>query len=923
MKRIPLSKSDELQAPQCELNEKETRTLIDEQLRQVGWEADTNKLRYSKGTRPQKGRNLAISEWPVDSALVEGGSADYALFVGESLVGFIEAKKWGKDVASELDYQGKEYARSVRSEDSIYCMGKWNNYHVPFIFTTNGRDYSEQIKTQSGIWWLDLRSSSNIPVALRGWMSPEGIMEKLGEDINGKNKELQQLPYDHLSDPAGLGLRSYQLAAIQAAERAIIEGEKAILLAMATGTGKTRTVLGMIYRFLKTNRFRRILFLVDRTSLGYQALEVFEEVRLEELMTLNEIYNIKGLEESAIDKETRIHVATVQGMVKRILYCEEGNSRPSISDYDLIIIDEAHRGYIFDKEMSETEVLFRDQREYQSKYRYVVDYFDAVKIALTATPALHTTQIFGKPVFTYTYTEAVLDGYLVDHDAPHLISTNLSRGGIHFQKGETVTGYAPLTQIHSWELEDEMDFAVDQFNRQVITEEFNREVLKEIARHIDPEASKTQGKTLIYAVNDQHADLIVKLLREIYADSGVSNDAILKITGSVANGNRDRIEGAIRRFKNEEYPSIVVTVDLLTTGVDVPSITNLVFIRCVRSRILFEQMKGRATRLCPEIHKDHFDIYDCVGVCESLKSVDTMPPIGVNPSISFTELIDNLGALTDEDLITIQIKQIIAKLRRKAQRIRKDELDSFNKHFADYTEGKTPQQFMDDIKDMSISDAKEELLSHRPLFVWLDQVKLKGNPILISNKPDGGIKHVRGFGNGLDSPEDYLQAFTRYIEENRDEIAALNIVCTKPSDLTRYSLESLKRALERAGYTEKELNTALSQMSNAQITADIISIIRKQILGTPLLNHEERIQQAVDTLRKAHDFSEKELNWLDKIEKYLIKATVLTADTFNNATQFREKGGFPILNKVFGNRLQELINELNHYLYHHNTEQSA
>lgn len=920
MKQISPNTADESQSPK---NEKETRALIDKQLRQVGWEADTDNLRYSKGVRPQKGRNLAISEWPVDSALVDGGAADYALFVGKSLVGFIEAKKWGKDVASELDYQGKEYARSVRSEDSLYCIGKWNSYHVPFIFTTNGRDYSEQLKTQSGIWWLDLRRTSNIPVAMRGWMSPDGLMEKLSEDVNSKNKELQLLPYDFLSDSSGLGLRSYQLAAIKSAEQAIMSGQKAVLLAMATGTGKTRTVLGMIYRFLKTNRFRRILFLVDRTSLGTQALDVFKEVRLEELMTLDQIYNIKSLDESDVDKETRIHVSTVQGMVKRILYCEEGSPRPSVSDYDLIIIDEAHRGYIFDKEMSEIEVLFRDQREYQSKYRYVVDYFDAIKIALTATPALHTTQIFGKPVFTYSYTEAVLDGYLVDHDAPHLVSTTLSRGGIHFQKGETVTGYAPLSKVQSWELEDEMDFAVDQFNRQVITEEFNREVLMEIARHIDPESSKTQGKTLIYAVNDQHADLIVKILREIYAESGVSNDAILKITGSVANGNKQRIKEAIRKFKNEEYPSIVVTVDLLTTGVDVPSITNLVFIRYVRSRILFEQMKGRATRLCPEIHKDHFDIYDCVGVCESLKSVDTMPPIGVNPSISFTELVDNLSVLTDENLIDIQRKQIIAKLRRKVQRIRKDELDSFNKHFADYTGGKTPQQFMDDVKDMTISDAKEELLRHRSLFVWLDHVKLKGNPILISNKPDGGIKHVRGFGKGMDSPEDYLQAFTRYIENNRDDIAALNIVCTKPSDLTRDSLKSLERALKRAGYTEKELNTALSQMSNAQITADIISIIRKQVLGIPLLNHKDRIQKAVDCLRKAHDFSKTELNWLDRIEKYLINETVLTADTFNEAIQFRDRGGFVALNKVFGNQLQELINELNHYLYHHDTEQSA
>ncbi len=180
----------------------------------------------------------------------------------------------------------------------------------------------------------------------------------------------------------------------------------------------------MIYRFLKTERFRRILFLVDRTALGEQAQDVFEEVKMEDLLTLDDIYNIKGLEDKTIDKETRIHISTVQGMVKRIMY-NTGETMPAVSDYDLLIIDEAHRGYILDKEMCEDEVLYRDQRDYQSKYRSVIEYFNAVKIALTATPALQTTEIFGQPVFKYTYREAVIEGYLVDHDAPHELKTKL------------------------------------------------------------------------------------------------------------------------------------------------------------------------------------------------------------------------------------------------------------------------------------------------------------------------------------------------------------------------------------------------------------------------------------------------------------------------------------------------------------------
>ena len=383
-------------ACQRQKTEAETRYIIDQQLRQVGWEADTENLRFSNGTRPTKGRNLAIAEWPTDSTVGNHGRADYALFIGLQFVGIIEAKAEHKDIPSVIDYQGKDYPRNIRFEDARYQVGTWGSYKVPFTFATNGRPYLEQYKTKSGIWFLDLRRSSNVPKALRGWMSPENLLDLLGKDIDAGNRALEQMPFDLLRDKDGLNLRDYQLRAIQTAEQAIMDGKNTALLAMATGTGKTRTVLGMIYRFLKTGRFKRILFLVDRTALGEQALDVFKEVKLEDLMPLADIYNIKGLDDKGIERETRIQVATVQGMVKRILY-NDGETMPAVNDYDLIIIDEAHRGYLLDKEMGDTELLYRDQRDYQSKYRSVIEYFDAVKIALTATPALQTTEIFGQP----------------------------------------------------------------------------------------------------------------------------------------------------------------------------------------------------------------------------------------------------------------------------------------------------------------------------------------------------------------------------------------------------------------------------------------------------------------------------------------------------------------------------------------------
>ncbi len=893
-------------------SEAETRYLIDEQLRKVGWEADTERLRYSKGTRPAKGHNIAIAEWPTDSTVGNRGYVDYALFVGMQLVATLEAKAIHKDIPSVIDYQCKDYSKNIRSVDKIYQISTWYSYGVPFTFATNGRPYLEQYNTKSGIWFLDLRQPDNAPKALRGWMSPEGLMELLNKDISARNQDLQEMSYDLLRDKDGLNLYEYQIRAIKAAEEAIINGRHNILLAMATGTGKTRTILGMIYRFLKTGRFHRILFLVDRTSLGEQAFDVFQEVKLEDLMTLDDIYNIKGLDDKEIDRETRIQIATVQSMVKRIMY-NDGDTMPAVSDYDLVIIDEAHRGYILDREMGEDEILYRDQMDYQSKYRSVVEYFDAVKIALTATPALQTTEIFGQPVFKYTYREAVIEGYLVDHDVPHRLLTKLNTEGIHYKKGDTIVRYDPVTgEITNSELlEDELDFDVDAFNRQVITEPFNQTVLAEIARDIDPESPDVQGKTLIFAVNDDHADLIVKILKEIYTEMGVDNDAIMKITGSVGGGNKKKVKDAIRRFKNERFPSIVVTVDLLTTGIDVPAITTLVFMRRVKSRILFEQMMGRATRRCPEIHKTHFEIYDPVGVYDSLEAVNTMKPVVVNPSATFEQLLEGLEVLEDERHVQNQIDQIVAKLQRKKQHMDAETMEQFISMAGE----QDPTQFIADIQQRKPQDAKKRLLAHAELFKMLAQFKPDGRySVVISDHEDKLLEHSRGYGKDR-KPEDYLDAFADYIKINLNKIAALNIICTRPKELTREGLRSLRLTLDREGFTTQQLNMAVSQMTNEEIAADIISLIRRYAIGSTLISHEARIRQAVDKLKKAHKFSKQELNWIARMEKYLMEESVLNIAVFDEDGRFKAQGGFAKINKVFGGKVESIILELNEYLY--------
>lgn len=906
---IERKKQAEAVSEGLDISEEETRFFIDEQLRRVGWTVDTKEICYSKGARPQKGINQAIAEWPTDSKVSKNGYADYALFIGLQLVGIVEAKKAMSDIPSVIDYQCKDYSKCIKERDYKYCLASCcKDFQVPFVFATNGRKYLKQIETKSGIWFLDLRDESNAPYALQGWMSPEGIVELLEQDKKSATEALTEMPYDFLQDNDGLNLRSYQLKAIEAVEQALSEGKKTALLSMATGTGKTRTILGMIYRFLKSKRFKRILFLVDRTALGEQAQDVFQDVKLEDLMSLNQIYNINKLEDKDIDKTTKIQVATVQSMVKRIMYPED-EKYPAVSDFDAIIIDEAHRGYILDREMSDDELLYRDQDDYVSKYRTVIEYFDAFKIALTATPALHTTDIFGKPVFNYSYREAVIDGYLVDYDAPHTIKTKLSVEGVNYQKGETLAIYDPVTGeiINSAELEDELRFDVDKFNRDIILPKFNETVLAEIAKDINPEGKE---KTLIYAVNDEHADMIVDILKRIYSEFGIDNDAILKITGSVAGGNKKKIAEAIKRFKNEQYPNIVVTVDLLTTGIDVPEITKLVFLRRIKSRILFEQMLGRATRLCPDIGKTHFEIYDPVGVYDSLNPVSTMKPVVNNVETTIEDLYKGLETFEDDARIKNQLDLLFAKIQRKQKNISKEILEKFQVK----SDGKTPIEIMTETRLKPLKEAKEFMQKYKDAFILLG-VKKKSmpKPKIYDDREDELKEHTRDYINGK-RPEDYIESFKQFIENNINKIAALNTVCTRPKELTRTDLKNLKLILDENQFNESLLNSAWKHWKNEDIAADIISFIRQQALGSPLISHERRIKNAVAKIKLKHDFNKMQLDWLDRIEKSLLEETIMDKQILNSGA-FRTNGGFNAINKRFGGKLQEIIDELNEYLY--------
>ena len=906
------------------LNEELTRILIDQQLNETGWEADSQEITFQKGARPEKGINRAIAEWPTQSQ-GEKGRADYVLFAGLTPIAVVEAKKENINVAGKIR-QAERYSKGLKVEHPL--VGAWEltgrtiawpadeegHFLVPFVYSCNGRPFIPQLAEQSGTWFRDVRVNSNTRRALPAFHTPGGLLDLLERDKETAERLLKNEPFGYLK------LRDYQQNAIVATESALAQGVRSALLAMATGTGKTRTVIGLMYRFLKTERFRRILFLVDRSALGQQAIDVFNEAPLEQNHTLSKIYNVAELGDMATQAETRVQVATVQAMVKRIFMSDEP---PPIDQFDCIIIDEAHRGYTLDQEMTEGELATRDTSQYISSYRRVLDYFDAVKIGLTATPAKHTSEIFGKPVYTYSYREAVADDWLIDHEPPIRYETLLTQNGIQFEKGKPVEVINTQTgEVDTTELEDELNFEVEAFNRRVINENFNRVICEQLVQELDPFGDE---KTMIFCATDLHSDMVKRLLDDAFKEmyNGEYNEAaVAKITGQ-----SDKVGQLIRRYKNERYPNIAITVDLLTTGIDVPKICNLVFMRRIRSRILYEQMIGRATRRCDEIGKTVFRIYDPVDIYAALQEVNTMKPLVKDPNITIEQLV---GELTDEhqleaainspgeqagetqaDVVLSQLSQKLMRVLRKAEKkaetrpALKQKLDELHQLW-----GVEPKSLHQHLKKLGPRHASEFIRDHSGLLNQLAEVKsLLGSEYmpLISEHEDEIRDRNQSYGDH-ERPQDYLVSFDQFIRDQLNQSVALSVVVNKPRDLTRGQLREVKLLLDNYGYSEVKLQSAVRNQTNKDIAASIIGHIRRAALGEALKPFEQRVAEAMDRIYVQHNWTAAQRKWLDRLAKQLTYEVIIDRETVNQLPAFQ--GGAKQLDKILGDQLDNVLEEL-------------
>ncbi|MGB3080637.1 MAG: DEAD/DEAH box helicase family protein [Saprospiraceae bacterium] len=622
-------------------SEKQTRkTRIDQQLRKASWNIIPFRedMEYSELTRH------AVEEFQTVN-----GPADYALFVKGKLLGIVEAKKLEVGAANVLE-QAKRY--SAGAENTI---GQWGEYHVPFLYSSNGEL----------IYHLDIRKPNNLNRQIYAFHSAAALWANYTATKDESSKWLLETP---IHRP---GLRPYQEKAVQAFENNLEDGKRQMLLAMATGTGKTFTAVNLVYRMLASGYAKHILFLVDRKSLAAQAVTAFasydtpRNIKFKDEYELysqkfqredfeDEPYNPNVLPNSYLtdpdDSKTFLYICTIQRMAVNLLgkaaAFGEDEEREDDADemlqipthaFDLIIADECHRGYT----SKETNV-----------WRNVLNHFDAIKLGLTATPASHTIAYFGKPIYNYPLQEAIDDGWLVDYDAV-AISSEVLMNGAFLKEGEQVglidtqTGREQIDQ-----LEDERQFTSTEIEEKITAPDTNQKIIEELKQYTDAfEVERGRfPKTLIFASNDipmiSHADRLVKICKEVFNQG---DSFVAKITGSPT---VDRPLKKIKEFRNRPNPKIVVTVDMLSTGVDIPALEFIVFLRPVKSRILWEQMLGRGTRKCDDIGKTHFVIFDCFN--------GTLIRYFKNASYNFT--IDPPGTET------ITIKELIEKIYNNEDR---------------------------------------------------------------------------------------------------------------------------------------------------------------------------------------------------------------------------------------------------------------
>ena len=885
--------------------ERTTRKLrIDPRLTRAGWHVEP--------FRPE----LSVSDYTmtaVEEYETANGPADYALCDGGQVRGVVEAKKVTLGPQGVL-VQAERYSKGVRQVPMYQ-----GEFGVPFLYSTNGEV----------VWFHDVRNEINRSRRVSGFHTPQALEEMLTRDLDTEIADLAAIPQN-------LRLRPYQVEANTAVEQTIRERKRKMLLAMATGTGKTLTMVNEVHRLMKSGVARRVLFLVDRRALAAQAVRAFASFEAEPGLKFDKIYPVYSQRFQKGDMEEGekwdpnvmpnslltnpklgdafVYVCTIQRMAINLL---GGEGALTIDDepvdvdaeqlnipihaFDLIIADECHRGYSA-KDMS--------------AWRSTLDHFDAIKVGLTATPAAHTMAYFENLAFRYEYDRAVREGHLVDYDVVK-VRSSVRMDGIFLNEGEQIDQIDPETGTRQLDLlEDERAFDATEVERKITAPDSNRKILEELKAYAD-EHEREYGrfpKTLIFAANDlphtSHADQLVDTARDIF---GKGDAFVAKITGRV-----DRPLQHIREFRNRPNPGIVVTVDLLTTGVDIPDLEYIVFLRPVKSRILFEQMLGRGTRK-GERHRDksHFTVFDCFDgtLLEYFRKTTGMtvePPEGDGKSIA--QIIEEIWQNRDRAYNT-------RRLVKRLQRIDKQMSGEATELFARFIPDGDLKRFAEDLASLlreSFGDTMRTLRDSDFQKLLTDYPRGQRTFIVAPGVSDEVSSEwlIRG-GTGQEyKPSEYLEAFASFIHENQDQVEAIRVLLSRPREWGAAPLTALRQALTQAPehFTETNLQRAFNAAHNKALV-DIISMVKHAAVElSPLLTAEERVNQAVDHITSGRELSPAEARWMEYIRQHLVVNLSIEREDFDAIPVLSDHGGWGRANRVFGGQLAGLLEQLNEEL---------
>jgi len=922
------------------------RDKIDLMLRQSGWcIQDKSKINLNEGP------GVAVREYQTDV-----GPADYVLFVDGKPVGILEAKRKeeGQHLVSDVEEQSYEYAKSK--------LKYLNNEPLPFVYESTGditrfTDYRDPKPRSREVF------SFHRPETFREWL-------KKGKSLRSGLLDLPELPIR--------GLRDCQINAIKNLETSFKEFRPRALVQMATGSGKTYTAITSIYRLLKFADAKRILFLVNTRNLGEQAeQELMNYTPQDDNRKFTELYGVHRLQSSHIPTNNQVYISTIQRMYS-ILKGEEldekleeenpnetkwqakkpmpvvYNEKIPIEFFDFIIIDECHQSIY-------------------NLWKQVLDYFDAFLIGLTATPDNRTFAFFNKNVVSeYSHEQAVTDGVNVGYDVFE-IETHVTKHGGRIEKGEYIDRREKLSRKKRWEMLDEdAAYSAKQLDDDVVNPNQIRTIIRAFKDYLpqifakehryDAQGNFEVPKTLIFAKSDSHADDIIQIAREEF---GEGNAFCKKITY-----REDDPKSILSQFRNEYNPRIAVTVDMIATGTDVKPLEVLLFMRDVKSRNYFEQMKGRGTRTISlddlkkvtptaKLTKDHFVVVDAIGVTKSLKTDSR--PLERKPGVPLKDLLSAVAVgARDEDLFT--------SLANRLTRLEKQMTEKEQQLFIQKTEGKKISQVVKELlnaynpdaidshaaqmlrqaeheKDkvtLSLSKsvleqkAQEKLINlaaatfNGALNEWIDNVRKVHEQIIDTVNPDTLI--TAGFSKqNKEKAEALVADFKKWITDHRDEITTLQIFYNQPfrrREITYAMIKDLFEKLKSDKPALAPLNVwhayeLLSESKNGSPKNELIALVSliRNVCGmddtlTPYdktvdLNFRDWILKK--NAGQHNRFSDEQLQWLRMIKDYIASSFHIAKDDFE-LSPFNAHGGLGKMWQLFGDETEEIIEEMNEEL---------